>query len=183
MCEQSSTKRIADVDVVTGLPFVLEVAFAARDDEESSVIVPGLNFAPTLVNPFQSIRGTNLAAFLESLYVSEDDPVLLVVHVTAPGLRFTDRGKSVLDTPVTLREALVTAVSSVTKAWTALKKKTFRDAAAGRRAREEYHRARAAQEWSVKDAAYRGHARRRMPKRPARWASRWRGWCTTRRGP
>lgn len=95
-------KRVADVDEATGLPFVAEIAFAGREDQDSSGrrLVTGINFAPTLVNPFREFAayGMGLDGLLSSLHVSVGDPVTIVVHLTSPHLNFTDRGKSSLET-------------------------------------------------------------------------------------
>ena len=47
-------RRIADIDETTGLPFVVETAFAARQDRQPRRLLTGINFAPTLADPFAS---------------------------------------------------------------------------------------------------------------------------------
>jgi DNA topoisomerase VI subunit B len=92
-------KRIADIDEATGLPFVVEVAFAGRHDRQPRRLLTGINFAPTLADPFRVFKeyGLGLDGLLSSLYVDVGDPVTVVVHLTSPHLNFTDRGKASLE--------------------------------------------------------------------------------------
>jgi DNA topoisomerase VI subunit B len=92
-------KRVADVDESTGLPFVVEIAFAGRQDRQPRRLLTGINFAPTLADPFRMFEhyGLGLASLLTSLHVDVNDPVTVVVHLTSPHLNFTDRGKSSLE--------------------------------------------------------------------------------------
>jgi DNA topoisomerase VI subunit B len=86
-------------DVADGLPFVVEVAFVGRGDEGPRRLLTGLNFSPTLVDPFRAFQGygLGLAGLLGQLHIDIHDPVTVVVHLTSPNLRFTDRGKSALE--------------------------------------------------------------------------------------
>jgi DNA topoisomerase VI subunit B len=92
-------KRAADVSDASGLPFVVEVAFVGRKDRQPRRLVTGLNFAPTLVDPFRAFKdyGLGLDGLLSQLMVEVTDPVTVVVHLTSPHLRFSDRGKSSLE--------------------------------------------------------------------------------------
>ena len=62
-------------------------------------IVTGINFAPTLVDPFRALGayGIGLNGLLSNLYAHPDDPVTVVVHLACPHLNYTDRGKSSLE--------------------------------------------------------------------------------------
>ena len=93
-------KRVQGVDDDSGLPFVVELAFAARTDDGDRQIVTGINFAPTLVDPFRALGayGIGLNLLLSNLYAHPDDPVTVVVHLACPHLNYTDRGKSSLET-------------------------------------------------------------------------------------
>ena len=88
----------------SGLPYVLEIAFARKDEGEMEEYM-GLNFAPTYGDPFAEARlehaaksnvfaGTGLNALLAEFKVQFYDPVVLVVHLAYPRPRFRDRGKS-----------------------------------------------------------------------------------------
>jgi len=93
-------RRIADVDDRTGLPFVVEIAFAARQsDGDGRRLLTGLNWSPTLVDPFRAFSGlgVGLSGLLGQLHVGPNDPVTVVVHLACPMLPFTDRGKSSLE--------------------------------------------------------------------------------------
>jgi DNA topoisomerase VI subunit B len=92
-------KRVADRDETTGLPFVVEVAFAGRQDRQPRRLLTGINFAPTLADPFRLFKdyGLGLDGVLASLHVDVGDPVTVVVHLTSPHLNFTDRGKASLE--------------------------------------------------------------------------------------
>lgn len=92
-------KRIADTDTSSGLPFVVEVAWAVRTDEHPRRLVTGINFAPTLTDPYRALKGYGLGldGLLSSLHVYPDDPITIVVHLACPHLNYTDRGKSSLE--------------------------------------------------------------------------------------
>ena len=92
-------KRVADLDETTGLPFVVELAFAGRQDRQPRRLLTGINFAPTLADPFRMFDdyGLGLEGLLSSLHIAVDDPVTAVVHLTSPHLQFTDRGKASLE--------------------------------------------------------------------------------------
>lgn len=92
-------QRVADIDETTGLPFVLEVAFAGRRDRQPRRLVTGINFAPTLADPFREFKehGLGLDGLLAKVRADVGDPVTVGVHLTAPHLKFTDRGKASLE--------------------------------------------------------------------------------------
>jgi DNA topoisomerase VI subunit B len=137
-----------------GLPFVLEVAFAwCTKDVEERRLITGLNFSPTLTNPFRSLGtwGTSLDRVLTDQYVGDDEPVIALVHLTCPVVAFTDRGKSqlILDHPT--GEEIRNAVLTVTKKWHRTRKHEDKHAAEVQRRYEKMiHRRRI----SVKEAAY-----------------------------
>jgi DNA topoisomerase VI subunit B len=89
-------KRFAESDDDSGLPFVVEVAFAGRQDDHPRRLLTGINFAPTLADPFRMFedQGIGLEGLLQSLHIDVGDPITVVVHLTSPHLRFTDRGKA-----------------------------------------------------------------------------------------
>lgn len=62
-------------------------------------MLTGINFAPTLADPFRVFKdyGLGLDGLLSSLYVDVNAPITVVVHLTSPHLNFTDRGKSSLE--------------------------------------------------------------------------------------
>jgi DNA topoisomerase VI subunit B len=92
-------RKVADVDERTGRPFVIEIAFAARKDDGARRLVTGINWSPTLVDPFRSLSryGVSLDGLLNQLRVEPEDAVTLVLHLACPHLNYTDRGKSSLE--------------------------------------------------------------------------------------
>jgi DNA topoisomerase VI subunit B len=93
------SKRVAAIDDTSGRPFVLEVAFGVRDDSQPRRLITGINWAPTLVDPFREFAGygIGLDGLLHDLRVATHDPVTVVIHLACPHLPYTDRGKSGLE--------------------------------------------------------------------------------------
>jgi hypothetical protein len=80
-----------------GLPSVVEVAFAACNDQSRSRrLVTGVNWSPGIGNPFRQLgkQGESLDRILVDQSVSADEPVVLFLHMACPRVRYTDRGKS-----------------------------------------------------------------------------------------
>jgi len=92
-------RRTADIDDKTGLPFVAEIAFAPRKGGGQRQLLTGINWSPTLIDPFRSLSryGVGLDGLLNSLHINQSDPVTFVLHLTCPHLNYTDRGKSSLE--------------------------------------------------------------------------------------
>jgi hypothetical protein len=92
-------RRVAEIDDDSGLPFVFEFAFGARQDGAGRHIVVGINAAPTLIDPFRSLKtyGIGLDGLLSSQYLGPNSPVTCVAHLSCPHLHYTDRGKSSLE--------------------------------------------------------------------------------------
>ena len=102
--ESDCFNYFSDKGYEDGLPYVLEIALA-RKDEGTLEKYLGLNFAPTYGDPFAEARlehatkrdlfaGTGLNALLSEFKVQMHDPLVLVVHLAYPRPRFRDRGKS-----------------------------------------------------------------------------------------
>ena len=91
--------KTAAVDDETGLPFLVETAFGVRSDDDGLRLVTGINWAPTLVDPFRALNayGLGLGRLLGQLHISGDNPVTFVLHLACPHLNYTDRGKSSLE--------------------------------------------------------------------------------------
>ncbi len=79
-----------------GLPYVMEVAFGFRPDEEvdetdrkKSVLIEGANFSPAVGgSPFR------LEGLLAGQKIDAEEPVVVFAHVTSPRLVYLDRGKT-----------------------------------------------------------------------------------------
>ena len=59
----------------------------------------GINWSPTLTNPFRQLAGigVGLDGLLGSLHIDAADPVTFILHLACPHLNYTDRGKSSLE--------------------------------------------------------------------------------------
>ena len=137
---------------IDGLPFILDVAFGVYTSEYSECrgeLVTGLNWSPTLQNPFEKLSG-----ILSDAKIQTWDPVVLVIHLACPRLDFTDRGKSKLHLPLEIEEALSKAVKTVTKKFTIQKKKANREDRLYDRQLEVLRKANKRAKITVKDAAF-----------------------------
>jgi DNA topoisomerase VI subunit B len=101
-CEMDSFqyRKVAEVDE-DGLPAVIETAFAWRGDKctEPRRLITGVNFSPGIGNPFRTLGkdyGDGLSAMLADRYASSDEPIIFLLHLAHPRVRYTDRGKSAL---------------------------------------------------------------------------------------
>ena len=83
--------------VKDGIPSVIEIAFAAcQDQSRSRRLVTGVNWSPGIGNPFRQLgrHGESLDRVLVDQSASADEPVVLFLHMACPRVRYTDRGKS-----------------------------------------------------------------------------------------
>ncbi len=101
-CEMETfqCKRVCEMDG-EGLPMVIETAFAWRGDasKESRRLITGVNWSPGIGNPFRTLGteyGDGLAALLEKRRAGAEEPIIFLLHVAHPRVRYTDRGKSAL---------------------------------------------------------------------------------------
>ncbi len=93
-------KRILGEDDKTGHPFVVEIAFAARDDDGNGLsLITGINWSPTLIDPFRHFQGYGLGlnGLLNKQRVENQHDVTCVLHLACPHLNYTERGKSSTD--------------------------------------------------------------------------------------
>ena len=69
------------------------------DGADERRLITGLNFSPTLTNPFCSLgpHGPSLHQVLTSQRAGTDEPIIVLAHLACPIMAFTDRGKSQLD--------------------------------------------------------------------------------------
>jgi len=91
--------KTAGVDDESGRSFVVETAFGVRQDNGALRMLTGINWAPTLVDPFRALNdyGLSLDGLLGRLHLQENHPVTFVLHLACPHLNYTDRGKSSLE--------------------------------------------------------------------------------------
>jgi len=90
--ESFKYKKVAGVDD-NGLPFVIEVAFAVKNDTDTEVrrLILGLNSSPILKIPPRRI-----GAMLADCRIDEHDPVVLLIHQACPRFDFVDHGKGAI---------------------------------------------------------------------------------------
>ena len=96
-CEMDSFNYHKDVGFTDDVPWVMEMAFGwIPNDTACRRLVTGVNWSPGILNPFRQLGkfGKSCDAILTSQRISEDEPVILVLHVTCPRVEYTDRGKS-----------------------------------------------------------------------------------------
>ncbi len=88
-------------EVEEDVPAVIETAFAWRGDDckEGRRLITGGNWSPGIVNPFRELGGAygdGLTGLLERQYAGSDEPIVFLLHVACPRVRYTDRGKSAI---------------------------------------------------------------------------------------
>ena len=91
-------KKVSQVDS-DALPMVIETAFGWRGDdcEDGRRIIIGVNWSPAIGDPFRTLGneyGDGLSALLEKQRAGAYEPIIFVLHVAHPRVRYTDRGKS-----------------------------------------------------------------------------------------
>ena len=99
-CEMKSFhyRKVARIDS-EGLPMVVETAFAWLGDDSSEPrrIITGINWSPAIGNPFRTLGAKysdGLTAMLEKQRAGANEPIIFLLHVAHPRVRYTDRGKS-----------------------------------------------------------------------------------------
>jgi hypothetical protein len=95
--ESFTYKRRLDQD---GLPSVLEAAFgwlgpSARGERK---IFAGANWSSAIRNPFRSFgrTGEGLETMLAHRRATSREPIVFILHLANPRIRYTDRGKSAI---------------------------------------------------------------------------------------
>jgi hypothetical protein len=134
---------------IDGMPYMIETAFAYAPDRSARYVVMGLNFSPVIGGwPFRQL--TNV---LGQQYVGANDPVALLVHVTAPRFDFTDKGKAEVKLPNEVAMKAMELIIGVTAKWRKQQEAEIRSSNAALRRAERLTR-RAERGMSKKDAAY-----------------------------
>ena len=89
-----------------------------------------VNWSPGIVsNPFRSLGyGRGLDSLLAEKFAGPHEPVVVLVHLACPRVTYTDRGKSaIVMNSRADADALLDAVTAVTKSWTRQRKAELRD--------------------------------------------------------
>jgi hypothetical protein len=123
----SNVEYFKETFVEDGLPFVVEVAFAyfGRDYDKngnplSRTLLTGLNFSPTLTDPFDNLGAfgkSSLGEVLATHNADDDDPVFAFAHVASPRFAFTDKGKTAVELPHTVARGLTGMMDRATRKW------------------------------------------------------------------
>lgn len=97
-CEMESFKYGKREGYLDDVPWVLEAAFAWCPDAEERRIITGVNFSPSIGNPFRTLGsyGGSLDSVLEVQRAGRDEPVVLLIHLAYPRAEFSDHGKTTL---------------------------------------------------------------------------------------
>ncbi len=152
-CDKSTIGYRQSRGVIDGVPFLLEMAMGAdteaEEDDSRRRLMVGLNWSPTLNTPTNRIE-----ELCGEMRVEYSDPVTLVIHIACPVLRFKDRGKTCLDLPDEIQEALDAGLQSIASKWKKLKRQADRsDRAVIRQLKEEENNKRRGK-MTRKDAAF-----------------------------
>lgn len=81
-----------------GVPYVLETSFCYCPQELSQRrIITGVNWSPGINNPFRQLGKSyadSLDSILEEQRAGRREPIVFVLHIACPKVRYADRGKS-----------------------------------------------------------------------------------------
>ena len=128
-------RALCDVD---GVPYAIEAAFGYCPDNTTRRQIVGVNWSPSLLNPFRDLGPyDSLDALLAEQRAGRDDePIVLALHLASPCIAYTDKAKSALVLPDAVVFKLAEAVKSVTTSWAKVRKAEERDASRQARRRE-----------------------------------------------
>jgi hypothetical protein len=143
--EESFRYRCIAAEDERGIPYVVEVAFAARP-EHVRTTVTGVNFSASLGDPFRTFNFEyeGLETLLAEQRCGAQEPIVFVLHLTRPGIGFRDRGKTSVVLEEDIITSITTAVENVTSPWAKERKAEARDSSRARRKLERYQKAAAA---------------------------------------
>lgn len=80
-----------------GMPRVVEVATAARDNDNAPrIIFAGANWSAAINNPYRTFgsTGEGLEALLRDLRAGANQAIIAAIHLAHPRVEYADRGKS-----------------------------------------------------------------------------------------
>ena len=131
---EPSSRRYKRVEIdVDGVPYLIECAFSFRPNDGSRLMVTGLNWSASVNgNPFQSLGSYDegLESLLTEQCADYEEPIGFILHVASPRLTFIDKGKSDVDLPAEVDNAIVAVIQQVTATWCKQRKAEKRDASA-----------------------------------------------------
>jgi DNA topoisomerase VI subunit B len=150
-----SSERYKRTEVeVDGVPYLIEAGFGHRPEASRRTMVSGLNWSISVGgDPFRRFGlGQSLGSILSDQHAGPLEPIALFLHLASPRLTFLDKGKSAVDLPVKVNDAIVAAVKNVTAAWAKQRKAEERDRSA--RLRRNDAMTKSAKPMSIRDAAF-----------------------------
>jgi DNA topoisomerase VI subunit B len=144
---EHSIKYSKKTGIDAGLPYVLEVGFAVKEDNNAkrSMII-GLNWSPVIGSESVS----TLQSAVQQARLDPDDAVIFMVHIARPRFEFMDRGKTKIEF-MSLSDDISSAVKSTTKGWKAEKRKADKK---DRLSSSQYAKLRGSRKVSIKDVAF-----------------------------
>lgn len=95
-CETESFEYRKVTGESNGIPWIIETAFGWCPGHSKRRIITGVNWSPGIINPFRELGtfGQSLDSILEQQRAGENEPIVLLLHLTCPRVSFADRGKS-----------------------------------------------------------------------------------------
>jgi DNA topoisomerase VI subunit B len=131
-------------------PFVVEAAFGIYPgDRFERTLICGLNWSPTLKQPFDA-----LSSIFWDNHLERKDPVWIVLNVTCASFQFTDKGKGAIALDPVLEEALEEVLGHVLKDWARVKKRQKRNERAAEKAHDESEKASRPKTMKITHAAW-----------------------------
>ena len=137
-------------------PWIVEAAFAAHSSAFSGEpdfrrLITGVNWSPSIINPFRSLGQWGLAALLNGQRAGGDEPIVVALHFASPRIDYLDRGKSSVKLPAAVDKAVVDAITAITGKWCKTRRGEEREAASAARRSERMSKPR--RRWTQVDAA------------------------------
>ena len=96
-CEMDSFDYRKVIDTDGGIPWSIETAFGwYPEGGDHRRLITGVNWSPGIINPFRELGrfGQSLDTILSQQRADRDEPIILVLHMACPRVKYTDRGKS-----------------------------------------------------------------------------------------
>jgi DNA topoisomerase VI subunit B len=91
---EHSIKYSKKTGIEGGLPYVLEIGFAVKEDNTARrTMITGLNWSPVI----GSDPVSTLQSAVQQARLDPDDAVIFLVHIARPRFEFTDRGKTKIE--------------------------------------------------------------------------------------
>ena len=171
--------KTAGIDDDSGRPFVLETAFAKREDEDDGRLrlVTGINWAPTLVDPFRALDdyGLSLDGLLGQLHLGDRPSRHVRGAFGVSAFELHGPWQILAGGAVRIGDAIIRDATKVTKDWTKFQERRIRSYG-----RATWQPPRDKKD-TIKDLAWRVHARGLCQGRRPDRDGRARGRSSTRR--